>query len=74
MYGYQPISPMVVGLAAKRIQIVKDFLTDHMDMLRFAHQNIQQAQDRFKKFADEKRRKVTFEEGDQVFLRVLKQS
>ena len=45
-----------------------------MDMLQFARQNIRQEQDRFKKFADDKRRKVTFDEGEQVFLRVPEQS
>ena len=72
MYGYQPRSPVTVGLANERIQSVKDFLSDHMDMLQLAHQNIRQAQDRFKKFADVKRRMVTFDEGDQVLLRVSK--
>ena len=72
MYGYQPRSPITVGLANERIQSVKDFLSDHMDMLGLAHQNIRQAQDCFKKFADVKHRVVTFDEGDQVFLRVPK--
>ena len=31
-------------------------------------------QDHFKKFADVKRRMVTFDEGDQVFLRVSEKS
>ena len=74
MYGFQPRSPVTVGLANERIQSVKDFLTDHMDMLRLARQNIRQAQDRFKKFAYAKRRLVIFKEGDQVFLRVPEKS
>ena len=60
----------MVGLASERIQSVKDFLSYHMDMLRLACQNIRHAQDRFKKFADVKQRVVTFDKGDQVFLRV----
>ena len=72
MYGYQPKSPVMVGLANERIQFVKDFLSDHMDMLQLARQNIRRAQDCFKKFADVKQRMVTFDEGDQVFLRVQK--
>ena len=43
-----------------------------MDMLRHALQNIRQVQDHFKKFADVKRRMITFGKGDQVFLRVSK--
>ena len=34
MYGYQPRSPITVGLANECIQYVKDFLLDHMDMLQ----------------------------------------
>ena len=70
MYGYQPRSPVTVGLANEHIQSVKNFLSDHMDMLRLMRQNIRQAQDHFKKFVDVKQRVVTFDERDQVFLRV----
>ena len=41
---------------------------------RLARQNIRHAQDRFKKFVDMKHRMATFDEGDQVFLRVSKKS
>ena len=40
MYGFQPRSPVTVGLANEKIQQVKDFLEDHQEMLRWAHQNI----------------------------------
>ena len=33
MYGYQPRSPVTVGLANECIYSIKDFLLDHMDML-----------------------------------------
>ena len=53
MYGFQPRSPVSVGLANEKIQQVKAFLQDHMDMLRLARQNVRQAQNHFyKKFAD----------------------
>ena len=74
LYGFQPRSPVTVGLANEKIQQVKDFLQDHMDMLRVARQNVRQAQDRYKKYADTHRRPVTFEEGEQVFLRVPEHS
>ncbi|MCO5596889.1 hypothetical protein L7F22_050959 [Adiantum nelumboides] len=45
-----------------------------MDMLKLACQNVCQAQDRYKKYADEKRRQVVFKESDYVFLRVLEHS
>ena len=40
MYGFQPISPVTVGLANEKIQQVKDFLKNHQEMLRWACQNI----------------------------------
>ncbi|MCO5575341.1 hypothetical protein L7F22_029141 [Adiantum nelumboides] len=70
MYGFQPRSPITVGLATEKLQHVKAFLQDHMDMLKLARQNVCQAQDRYKKYANEKRRQVVFKEGDYVFLRV----
>ena len=36
MYGFQPRSPMTVGLANEKIQQVKDFLEDHQEMLGWA--------------------------------------
>ena len=43
-------------------------------MLRLARLHIQQAQDRYKKYANEKRQTVHFKEGEQVYLRVPEQS
>ncbi|MCO5548799.1 hypothetical protein L7F22_002261 [Adiantum nelumboides] len=74
MYGFQPRSPVTVGLATKKLQHVKDFLQDHMHMLKLARHNVRQAQERYKKYADEKRRQVVFKEGDYVFLRVPEHS
>ena len=65
---------MLVGLTNEKIHQVKDFLQDHMDMLRVAQLNVHQAQDHYKKFADRKRRPVHFKEGDWVFLKVLENS
>ena len=36
MYGFQPCSLVLVGLANEKIHQVGDFLQDHMDMLRVA--------------------------------------
>ena len=52
MYGFQPRSLVIMGLANEKIQQVKDFLQDHMDMLQLARQNVRQTHDRYKKFAD----------------------
>ena len=36
MYRFQPRSLVLMGLANEKIHQVKDFLQDHMDMLRVA--------------------------------------
>ena len=56
----------LVGLATEKLHHVKDFLQDHMDTLQLALQNVPQAQDRYKKYADEKQRQVVFNKGDCV--------
>ena len=41
MYGSQPRSPIMVGLAiGKKIHRVKDFLQDHMEMVQIYRQNV----------------------------------
>ena len=40
-------------------------------MLKLARQNVQQAQDWYKKYIDIKGYQLVFKEGDFVFLRVL---
>ena len=74
MYGFQPRSPVLVGLANEKLHHVKDFLQDHMDMLQVARKNVQAAQDRYKKYTDVKRRPVVFKENDYVFLKVPERS
>ena len=74
MYGFQPRSPVLVGLENEKIHQVKDFLQDHMDILRVAWLYVCQAQDRYKNFVDQKRRPIRFKEGDWVFLKVPKNS
>ena len=74
MYGFQPRSLVLVGLANEKLHHVKDFLQDHMDMLKVTRQNVQAAQDWYKKYADAKRRPVLFQENDYVFLKVPERS
>ncbi|MCO5558714.1 hypothetical protein L7F22_012300 [Adiantum nelumboides] len=69
-----PLEIPQVGISTEKLQHVKDFLQDHMDMLKLTRQNVCQAQDRYKKYAHEKRRQVVFKEGDYVFLRIPEHS
>ncbi|MCO5609704.1 hypothetical protein L7F22_063936 [Adiantum nelumboides] len=43
MYGFQPRSPMTVGLEKEKIQLVKDFLEDMNDMLKASRESIRSA-------------------------------
>ncbi|MCO5567643.1 hypothetical protein L7F22_021337 [Adiantum nelumboides] len=61
---------MVVGLEKEKIQSVKDFLGDMNDMIKVARESICSAQDRAQTYANKARKKVTFEKGDFVFLKV----
>ena len=68
MYGFQPRSLVMVGLANEKIHQVKDFLKDHILqatlMIMFAHL--------YNKNANTHRRQVTFYGSDMVFLCVPK--
>ena len=75
MYGFQPRSPITVGLTTEKIQHVKDFLQDHMDMLKIARQNVDKHKIGIKNILivrDDKlsSRKVTL--FFYVFLKILK--
>ena len=74
MYGYQPRSLITVGLVMEGIPQAKDFLNKNFDMFRVARQNVKQAQDKYKKYADEHCRLISFQEGEKVFLKVLEHS
>ena len=40
IYGFQPRTSVMMGLATEKIKEVKDFLQDHMDMLQLGRQNV----------------------------------
>ena len=70
MYGFQSRSPIAVGLENEKLQSVKEFLEDMQSMLQIACNSIHSAQDWAKVYADKGRWKITFDEGDMVFLKV----
>ncbi|MCO5587003.1 hypothetical protein L7F22_040948 [Adiantum nelumboides] len=74
MNGFQPRSLMVVGLEKEKIQSVKDFLEDMNDMLKAACESICSTKDHVGTYAHKACKKVTFEKGDLVFLKVLAKS
>ncbi|KAH7277040.1 hypothetical protein KP509_39G031400 [Ceratopteris richardii] len=74
MYSFQPRSPYAVGLQSKQVQAAQEFLQDMNFKLKLAKENLKKAQDRAKAYADPKRRDVTFQVGDQVYLRIPERS
>lgn len=57
---------------------MKDFLQEHFDMLKVtkkvANQNVPQAKDHYKHYANKHHPTVTFDIRDKVFLRIAKNS
>ena len=74
MHDYQPRSPITVGLATEKIPQAKHFLKEHFDMLKVVRENVKQAQDRYKKYADKHRCRIPFQEGEKIFIKVLNHS
>ncbi|KAH7434535.1 hypothetical protein KP509_06G022000 [Ceratopteris richardii] len=74
MYGFQLRSPYAVGLQIERVQAAQEFLQDMNFKLKLAKENLKKAQDRAKAYADPKRRDVTFQAGDQVYIRIPERS
>ncbi|KAJ7297818.1 hypothetical protein O6H91_Y035400 [Diphasiastrum complanatum] len=77
MYGFQPRTPMTLGLRKEKVQSVREFLEDMETMIKIAKAYVKQAQARAKHYADKTRRDVTFQvfqEGNRVFLKVPEDS
>ena len=72
MYGLQP--PYAIGLQKEKVQAPKDFLEDMNEMLKLAKDSIKRAQDRARTYNDPHRRPLTFEEWEQVYLKVPEKS
>ncbi|KAD6119863.1 hypothetical protein E3N88_11134 [Mikania micrantha] len=70
VYGREPPSllPYVTG-ETKNAELEKQ-LVDRDDMIKLLRQNLQKAQDRMRSQANKKRRELTFQVGDYVFLKI----
>ena len=64
MYGFQPCSPIIVGLGIQQIQHLKELLQDCVNMLQVACLHVRQAEDHYKKYVDVKRCSIQFQEGE----------
>ena len=52
MYGFQPRSPIAVGLEKENLQSVKEFLEDMKIMLQIARNSIRSAHDQARAYAN----------------------
>ena len=64
LYGYEAPSFMDLVLGDSRVPKAKHFLQDSQDILRVLKDNIQQAQNQQKLYADQHRTERNFEVGD----------
>ena len=70
LYGYE--APTFSNLLPQesRVPSAQEFVQQSTDILKTLNENIQQAQNQQKIYADHRRTERTFEEGDLVFLRL----
>ncbi len=68
LYGYEPLSFIDLALQDNRAPLAKDWIMDQQDILGALKDNIQQAQNHQKLYADRHRTERSFELGDRVFL------
>ena len=69
-YGYNPDSPLdiITGAREEKNQSVKDWTSQLEEDFEDAMQNLEEAQHRQKKYADQHRKPEEFKEGDKVML------
>ena len=70
LYGHEPLSFIDTVLGDSRAARAKDWLQEGQDILRSLKENLQQAQNRQKVYADRHRIERSFEVGDLVYLRL----
>ena len=70
VYGQVPPSPISNIPGCSKVQVVDQILQNHATMIACLKDNIHQAQNQMKQQADQHRSEHTFQEGDQVFLRL----
>lgn len=66
--GWQPLTPLTHGLMQSKVPVAQAFVKDLQSRLKDAKQKLVDAQQRQKAYADQNRRELTFEIGDEVLL------
>ena len=70
LYGRKCTSPLHWDEVGERVLLGPDLVQHAVDKIQLVKQRMKAAQDRYKSYADQRRRPLEFEVGDHVFLRV----
>ncbi|MCO5590471.1 hypothetical protein L7F22_044441 [Adiantum nelumboides] len=70
LYGHECVSPLNFSNTTIRVEATKKMLEEMGERTKAIRQDIQDAKDRQKHYADQKRSYRKFKQGDKVFLRV----
>jgi hypothetical protein len=70
LYGRKCTTPISWDNPADRLMVGPEMLQEMENMVRKVQQNLKEAQDRQKSYADQKRRHLEFQVGDHVYLKV----
>ncbi|XP_057250047.1 uncharacterized protein LOC130591137 [Beta vulgaris subsp. vulgaris] len=70
LYGRKCRTPICWEDLRNRVPVGPELVQETMDQIRIIREKMKIAQDRQKKYADVRRRKLEFEVGDKVFLKV----
>ena len=70
LYGRKCTYPISWDKLANRLMVGPKMLQEMENMVRKVQQNLKEAQDRQKSYADQKRRHLEFQAGDHVYLKV----
>ncbi|XP_059068173.1 uncharacterized protein LOC131858745 [Cryptomeria japonica] len=70
LYGYEALSFTDLAVSDSRVPLAQDWLQENQDVMRSLRENLQQAQNQQKMYADRHRIERAFEVDDMVFLRL----
>jgi hypothetical protein len=70
LYDRKCTTPISWDNLADRLMVGPEMLQEMENMVRKVQQNLKEAQDRHKSYADQKRRHLKFQVGDHVYLKV----
>jgi hypothetical protein len=73
LYGRKCMTPISWDNPADRLMVGPEMLQEMENMVRKVQQNLKEAQDRQKSYADQKRRHLEFQVGGHVYLKVKAQ-